>query len=77
MVFSSPLVALGILLQYYSSINRHATIQSQSVIVEFRKVFCFRKCLAKLSNLIIGQSCLLPVISQSTKWPNTTTDDIL
>ena len=27
----------------FSSINRHAAIQSQLVIVECRKVFCFRK----------------------------------
>jgi len=43
MVFSNPLVTLNILLQDYSSVNHHATIQSQSVIVEFRKVFCFQK----------------------------------
>ena len=38
MGFLNSLVTLDILLQDYSSINRHATIQSQSVIVEFRKV---------------------------------------
>jgi len=43
MVFSSPLVTLDILLQDYSSIYRHAAIQLQTVIVEFRKVFCFQK----------------------------------
>jgi len=67
MVSSSPLVTLDILLQDYSSINRHAAIQFQSVIVEFRKLSCFRKGLAKISNLIIGQSSLPPVISQNTK----------
>ena len=77
MVFSSLLVMLDILLQDYGTINRHTTIQSQSVIVEFRKVFCFQKCLAKISNLTIGQSNLPPVISQNTKWPNISTDNIL
>ena len=50
MGFSSPSVTLNIPLQNYSSIYRHSTIQSQSVIVEFRKVFCFRKWLAKTKN---------------------------
>ena len=40
---SSPLVKMDILLQDYSSINRQVTIQSQSVIVDFSKVFRFRK----------------------------------
>jgi len=43
MSFLGPLVMQDNLLQNYSSINRHATIQSQSVIVQFRKVFSFRK----------------------------------
>ena len=77
MVFSSPSAMLDILLQNYSSINRHATIQSQSVIVEFRKVFCFRKRLVKISNVIIGQSSLPPTISHNTTQPNISTDDIL
>ena len=70
MVFSIPLVTLDILLQNYSSIIRHATIQFQTVIVEIRKVFCFRKWPAKIISLP-------PVISQNTKQPNISTDDIL
>jgi len=77
MFFSSPSVTLDILLQDYSSINRNATIQSQSIIVEFRKVFCFRKWLAKTSNLTIGQSNSPPAISHNTKQPDISTDDTL
>ena len=73
----SSLVMLNNSLQIYKSIICHATIQSQFVIVQFRKVFIFRKWLANTSNLIIGQSSLPPVISQSMKQPNISTDNIL
>ena len=43
MGFLSFLVTMDSLLHEYSPINHHAAIESQAVIVEFRKVFCFRK----------------------------------
>jgi len=63
----SSLVTLINSLQIYKSIIRHATIESHFVIVQFRKVFSFRKWLAHTSNLIIGQSSLPPVNSQNIK----------
>jgi len=50
MGFLSSLVTLNIPLQNYSSINRHATIQSQSVCLQFRIVFSVRKWLSKTKN---------------------------
>jgi len=49
--FVSSLVTLNNSLQICKSIIRHATIQSRFVIVQFRKVFSFRKWLANTSNL--------------------------
>jgi len=77
MGFLITLVTLNNPLQNYSSTNRHATIQSQSLIVQFRKIFSFRKCPAKISLLIVSQSSLPPVISQNMKQPDISTDDIL
>jgi len=38
-------------LQICKWINRHANIESQALIMKFRKVFSFRKWLAKIKNL--------------------------
>ena len=73
----SSLVTRNNSLQIFKSIIRHATIESQFVIVQFRKLFSFRKWLANTSNLIIGQSSVPPVISQNMDKPNMATDDIL
>jgi len=49
--FFNPVVTLIILLQICNSINRNATIQSQSVSLQFGIIFSFRKWLAKTKNL--------------------------
>ena len=58
MGFLSSLVTLDNLLQNYSSINSHATIQFQPVMVQFRKVFSFQKRLAK-TNILNNRSVQL------------------